>query len=73
MSLIAKLEKKIHFIYLPEWFRYLLFYSLYYLSFTKIDKKEQIQRLMEDKAFDTSIELINLGYNHNHLKRVISP
>lgn len=69
MSLIAKLEnKKIHFIYLPGWFGYFMFYSLYCLSFTKIDKREHIQRLMEDKAFDTSIELINLGYEPHSFK-----
>lgn len=39
-----------------------LFYGLYCLSFRHYDKREPIDRLLEDKAFDTSASLIELGY-----------
>lgn len=61
--LIAKMEnRKIHFIYLPKWFGSFLFYLIYVFSFTKIDKREQLCRLVEDKAFNTSGEFLNFGY-----------
>lgn len=51
-------NKKVHFIYLPRWFGRFIFYSLYYLSFKKIDYREKIDRLIEDRAFETSKELL---------------
>lgn len=54
--------KRVHFLYLPAWMGKGLFYGLYYLSFRHYDKREPIDRLLEDKAFDTSASLIELGY-----------
>ena len=56
-------NKKVHFLYLPYWFGCLFFYSIFYISFKKIDKREQIRRLVENKAFESSQELVSLGYS----------
>lgn len=54
--------KRVRFFYVPGWLARLCFYSLYYLSFKKKDFRERIDRLLEDRAFDTSQELLELGY-----------
>lgn len=51
-------NKKVHFIYFPKWFGKFIFYSLYYLSFKKVDYREKIDRLIENRAFKTSGELL---------------
>ena len=51
----------IHFLYLPKWLGYFVFYTLFCLSFGKIDKRESIRRLLEDKSFSTSKELFKFG------------
>lgn len=59
LTIAKKHNKKIHFIYLPGWLGKFIFYSLYYLSFKHIDKREQIDRLLEDRAFPSSEVFIN--------------
>lgn len=60
-KLIIKLgkenNKKVHFIYFPKWFGKFVFYSLYYLTFTKVDYREKYDRLVEDRAFETNFPM----------------
>jgi len=67
----TKADRRVRFAYLPAWFGYFAFYSLYYLSFTKVDKREHIDRLLEDKAFETSSELLDLGYRPESLESAL--
>jgi len=63
LRIIAKVQgKKIHFLYLPAWLGRFVFYFQYYLSGKKKDNREKIDRLLEDRSFDTSDELLALGY-----------
>ena len=63
LRIIAKVQgKKIHFLYLPAWLGRFVFYSQYYLFGKKKDNREKIDRLLEDRSFDTSDELLALGY-----------
>lgn len=55
-------NKKIRFIYLPAWFGYFIIHALYYITFKNVDVREKINRLLEDKCFETSNELLELGY-----------
>ena len=55
-------HQKVRFLYIPGWFGKMVFGVLYFVSFHKIDYREPIDRLLENRAFDTSPELLELGY-----------
>jgi nucleoside-diphosphate-sugar epimerase len=63
LRLIAKeLGVKRSFISVPFWFAYAGGVALYILSFGRIDFRERIQRLCEDRAFDHTEAARDFGY-----------
>lgn len=65
---IARVDQRhVRFLYFPAWIARFFSRALYYISFKKKDLREPIDRLLEDRAFDTSLELIQLGYEPTDL------
>ena len=57
------LGKKVHFLFCPFWLAYSGASFLYFLSFMKIDYREKVQRLCENRAFPHDEATISFGYN----------
>ena len=72
VSLSRFMGKKVLFLYLPGWFGRAFFYALYYVSFHKIDFREKIDRLLEDKSFETSNDISRLGFCPTELAKSVS-
>lgn len=51
------------FISVPFWFAYTLAWILYCCTFTKIDFREKVQRLVEPRTFDYSDAALDFGYS----------
>lgn len=68
-----KLDKKVRFINIPFWFAKLLVITLYVLSFTKIDYREKLSRLGEDRAYPHDEISKEFGYNPLSFTERVTP
>lgn len=57
-----QLGKRVKYISVPFWIAYPGSIILYFLSFTKYDFREKVQRLCEDRAFDHTEATEDFGY-----------
>ena len=57
------LDKKVHFISCPFWIAYPGAWFVYLLTLTKIDYREKVQRLCENRSFPHNEATVAFGYN----------
>lgn len=58
-----KLGVKNRFVNVPFWFAYSLAWTLYLVTFGRVDYREKVQRLVEPRAYDHKQASIDFGYN----------